>query len=309
MRVLRWKWRLANRGIVTATIEDDGREVVAQDSRVLSEALRGTKPEGHTVVVTPVQSNLEDSVRPPIEAVVTFDPQAPICILRVDDHEVSPAAWPERERPTIPMPSQPSVPWKLVAIGALVLVLAAFLFSSVHGSRLSSADTKLRGTHRASNGLFIAHFPEDLDARAAVLPTGVGGVVLEDKAKTTTIVLGSLPPDASGAAHDPWMIQQRLRDELLANVPKGTARFEELTRRDETCLGEHGAVVVGQLLESGAQRGRVWSCAFIHKDVGYIALVSLGEPATSDDEKRVRAIVEATELTKLADLGTDTSAR
>ena len=40
------------------------------------------------------------------------------------------------------------------------------------------------------------------------------------------------------------MLQQRLHGEAVANLPKGIARYEEGARREETCLGKPGAVVV-----------------------------------------------------------------
>jgi hypothetical protein len=294
---------LANGGVVTAVIEGEGSvESISQGTRVLSRAPRGSRADGHTVVVTP-EDRLDRSERPPIEAVVAFDPSAPICILRVEGQEVTPTAWPVRER-RVPPPAA-SRPWGmhlLALLGAAALVLTMLAFMWLRKGSPSEPDAKLVSTHRASNGLFVAHFPADLEARAPVLPTGVGGVVLEDKPKWISVVIAGFPLDAT-IARDPWAIQQLLRDEALVNVPKGAARFEEATRRDDTCLGERGAVVAGNLVQDSTRRGHIWSCAFIHDSTGYLTLFMLDERASSSEEHRVRTIIDATELTKLANLG------
>jgi hypothetical protein len=301
--LLRWEWTLANRGSVSAVVDTDlGVETVLQGERLLSEAQRGSRSEGHTVLVE-APRDPDRSERPPIEAVVTFDPLLPICILRVDGHDVAPSAWPVRQRVASPPPTSP--PWGSYILGAL-FVVAAFvaLYTAVTRIREASGAKlgPLDGTHRARNGLFIAHYPEDLSARPAVLPSDVGGIRLENKAKTTFVVLAAAPADFVGG-QDPWALQKRLLDEALANVPKGHARYEEVSRNDETCVGERGAVVTGILSESGTTTARIWSCAFEHDGAGYLALTMVTEPTTAETTKAVRGIVDATELTHLAELG------
>jgi hypothetical protein len=300
--LLRWEWTLSNRGSVTAVVDTDlGVERVLQGDRLLSEGPRGSRPGGHTVLVE-APRDPDRSERPPIEAVVTFDPQLPICILRVDGHDVAPSAWPVRQRVTPPAPSRP---WGTYVLGALFVVAAVIALDTAVARIREASGAKLgplEGTHRARNGLFIAHYPEDLSAKAAVLPADVGGVRLEDKSKKVFVVLAAASADFV-AGQDPWSLQKRLLDEALANLPKGHGRFEEVSRTDETCVGERGAVVTGILAENGRASARIWSCAFEHDGAGYLALTMLTEPATPETVTAVRSIVDATELTHLADIG------
>lgn len=299
--ILRWQWTLANRGAVTAIIDPAaGTETVAQDGHTLSAGPRGGRPEGHTVAVQPAKADGR-SERPPIEAVITFDPQLPICILRVDGHEVTPTAWPVKERGEKPPP--PGKPYVRYGVFGVLLLLSLVL---VIRRLLAPApppppDRSLAGTQRAMNGLFIAHYPPELEAKPAILP-GASGILLEDKAQHLTIVLSATQADKDTSL-DPWTLQQKLRDEALANVPKGIARFEETARREDTCLGERGAVVIGRLAHNKSLRGRVWSCAFVHDNAGYFLLYSLAEPTDAEAEAGARKIIDATELSHLADLG------
>lgn len=307
MALLRWQWTLANGGTIAAVIDTAGQtETVGQGSRVLSQCPRGNQPEGHTILVA--QDRPADlSERPPIEAVVSFDPKAPICILRVDGHEVSPNAWPVRERPAPPPEERSKAAYGLLALLGFAIAGAAVWMMWVRGATSPEANLPLAITHRAPSGLFVAHASEDLQARPAVLPTTVSGTVLENKTKTLAIVIAAQSlKDAS--ARDPWSLQQHLRDEALVNV-KGATRFEESARHDETCLGERGAVIVGQLLDGKTPTARVWSCAFVHDGAGYLVLHMLAEPVSATTERRARSIVDATELTHLADLtpASDTS--
>ena len=91
-------------------------------------------------------------------------------------------------------------------------------------------------------------------------------------------------------------------DEALANLAKGTRKYEETARREDTCAGKPGAVVVGHL-GRGDHQAKIWSCAFVHEGAGYLILTMLEDPSTAADDRRLHAIVEATELTRLSDLG------
>lgn len=307
MPILRWQWTFANGGSVTALVDTDlGIETVKQGERTLAEAPRGSHPDGHTVLVEARQEP-DGSDRPPLEALVTFDPKLPICVLRVDGHDVAPAVWPVRQRvPPPPEPARWPKPVLFAILGVTVLALAVLTVRKIASSIDGPALGPLVGTHRAANGLFIAHYPEELEPKPVILPSDVGGLLLVDKAKTVAIVITATP--ASGPANDPWSLYQRLRDETLANLPKGAAQFEEASRSDETCRGERGAVVTGYLSEKGNRRARTWSCAFEHGGAGYLTLFMMAESANPDAAARVRAIVDATELTRLADLGTVTEA-
>lgn len=300
-RTWRWQWTLSNGGTVAAVIDRDANtEVITQGARFLSRSARGAKPEGHTVMVDP--ERLPDaSDRPGVEAVITFAPTAAVCILRVDGQEVAPSAWPVRPPTVTPEAPRPYGAWVLVGLGALALVVFGLVVRATR-SEPPHVDSKIGGMHRAPNGLFIAHYPDDFEARPAVLPPGVGGVVLTDTAKMTAIVVGATlnPPSETT---DPWVLQQRLHDEAVVNLPKGTARYEEGTRSEETCLGRPGAVVTGRIKSGSKATARVWSCTFFHEAAGYIALYMLAEPAGTADVRRARSIIDSTELTRLADLG------
>lgn len=301
---LRWAWTLGNGGVVTAAIEKD-EEIVAQGDTVLSRAPRGSKPQGHRVLVKPKQTP-HRSERPPIEAVLTFGATSPICILRVDDHEVSPTTWPQRKRPSLVAERPPALPlstWVLVLAAVLVVGGGGFLARSLLAKQKAATDDGLGGTFRALNGLFIAHYPKELDAKLPVLPPIASGVLIEDKQRTLSIVLVSVDLDVTNGARDPWALQQQLRDEALANLSTGAGRWRETARKEETCLGRDGAAVIGELAVNGTRTAKIWSCAFLDKSAGYLALAMGAEPAAQDALKRAREIVDATELTRLADLG------
>lgn len=304
-QTLRWRWTLANGGGVEAVIDlDANTEAVLQGSRVLSHCPRGDKPDGHTVLVSP-ERGPDVSERPPIEAVVTFAPRTSVCILRVDGNEVAPVVWPVPIRQRAAPAPEPDRPWGtylLIGLAVVALVIGGAIVRSLRKDHPPRVEGKLDQVHRSMNGLFVAHYSEDLAPRIAVLPPGVGGVVLEDKAKTTNIVIAATTIDAS-SARDPWALQQRLRDEVVANLAKGAGRYEESARRDDTCLGKPGAVVTGQILAEGQRQAKVWSCAFLSETAGYFTLYMLAEPVLNADERRVRSILDATELTRLADLG------
>lgn len=68
------------------------------------------------------------------------------------------------------------------------------------------------------------------------------------------------------------------------------------------CLGEPGAVIVGRLVEAGKPVARLWTCAILHDDAGYMLVSRIAEPVEKDEENSARRIVDATELTHLAEL-------
>ena len=310
MGLLRWRWTLANGGAVEASLDEAGTtEMVFQEGVVLSRALRHARPQGHTVMVAPMRIEGSGSDRPPLEAILTFASHAPICVLRVDGHEVAPSLWPKRDRTSLPhvsvRPKRPrrdlSVHWRLAALGGVgfvVLVVALLSLRAVASG--PTAPVKLGESLRALNGRFIAHFPEDMDQRIPTLPMGMFGVRLDDRSKRTAIVLAAGPRDVT--AGDPWTLQQRLLPEILANLKKVDETFEETARRDETCLGEPGAVIVGRLVEAGKPVAQLWTCAILHDDAGYMLVSRLSEPFLEDDARHARRIVDATELTHLAEI-------
>lgn len=288
----RWEWTLPSGVRMAATVDPAERvESVYVGGRLVSQAPRGSRPEGHVLT-------------DPSGVVVTFQRGALICILRVDGEEVPPARWPVRKRAERPKPRVMSFP--VGVVGAVVLALAAAAGAFVllrDRSPRGEGTAAMAGTHRAENGRFVAHYPASFVARRAVVPSGMSGVVLEDAERKDAIVLLAL---ATGdVPREPWLAQKKLHDEGLANLPRGSSGYEERVRSDEACVGERGAVVRGRVKNTRGETAEVWSCAFLHEGAAYLAMFALRENATSEDEKRLRAIVEETELTTLAEIRVD----
>jgi len=293
----RWEWRLPGGERVTATLDTTtGTEAVLVDGNLVSKAARGTKSEGHVVTVRRASS---EPVTEP--AVVAFDPRLLICVLRVGREEITPDQWPRPQRGKGLGPPRRSSP-----LGILVVVLLA---AAVVGGGIAVAmrvrawsrePGPLAGVHRADNGLFVAHFPASFQTRPAVLPPGVGGLVLEDRKRDEAIVIVSLAfPEGLG---DPWALQKRAHGEALANLPRGGGAHVETARSDGTCLGQPGAVVIGRVTSTRGTPAAVWSCAFFRGGDGYLVMYALDEAANAADAQRLRSIVDATELTRLANM-------
>jgi hypothetical protein len=300
MTEARWEWMLPGSVPVAATLASpEGVESVFVRGGLASQAARGAKPEGHLLTVARPS---DDGENEPLEVSVTFDPRHRICVLRVGGEEIAPQKWPLQERGTArPLPDRP-FPWGiLVVIGALVVVVGIGLVLLRSRPSSGSAAREMRGSYRAENGLFVARFPENMTAKPALTTSGMGGVVLADDARVNAIVIVAIP---SEAMRDPWLLHKRLHDEALANVPRGDGKYTETSRRDDTCLGQAGAVVIGRVTNPRGDPARVWSCAFSRGDNGYLVISSVAENAAADDEKQFRRIIDATELTQLGAIAT-----
>jgi hypothetical protein len=288
MAEARWEWRLPGGERVAATLDrESGVESVLVGDRLASQCPRGAKPEGHLAL--------------PSKATVTFDPRVLVCVLRIDGEEIAPATWPVPERRAERAPPSRSLPSALVlVVAALVVGVVALLVLRV--TRVPArASGEMTGVHRAESGLFVAHFPPAFAARPAVVPHGTSGLALVDDDHADAVVIVAVAsPDAT---RDVWLLQKRFHGEALANVPRADGRYEELARRDDTCLGLAGAVVVGRITNRSGEPAHVWSCAVTRGDVGYLVMSSLRESASVDDERRVRRVVDATELTRLGEVG------
>lgn len=288
MAEARWEWKLLSGERIAATVDSaTGTESVFVGDRVASHSARGGKPEGHVLAPTP--------------GVVTFDPRILVCILRIDGEEVTPVKWPVAERKQTRPPTGRSLPSGLMLVAGLAVVGAlAFLALRGRGER-GGKDSEITGIHRASSGLFVAHFPPSFTERPTVMPNGASGLALVDEEHADAIVIVAVSsPDAP---RDVWLLQKRFHGEALANVPRADGRYEETARRDETCLGRPGAVVVGRVTNRRGEPARVWSCAVTHDDAGYLIMSLIREKAGSDDDKRLRRVIDATELTRLGDVG------
>ena len=293
---LRWEWTLANGARVAAEIDrTQGREVVLVAGRIASEGPRGTKLDGHSVMALhqPGSRNPE-----PLTAVVSFETNHPICILRVDGHEVIPTLWPQpqRRQPT-PEEPHPLLRWLIfAAAGAAVIGVGVALVSRSGGA---TVDLPLSGTQRATNGLFIAHYPTSFRPRPVALPSPLAGSMFEDDAAHEAVLLAAFELDAN-TAPDRWLLQQRFHEEVLANLPKTARSYAEINRHDDTCLGESGAVILGRFERPGGSKARVWSCALVKDRRGYLVAYALPDSAP---DARLRRIVDGTELTQLGSVG------
>jgi hypothetical protein len=289
----RWEWTLPGGARVVATLEPTaGTESVLVDGRVVSKGARGATPNGH---VFPLPGAAESEAE---KVVVSFDPRLLICILRVGREEIAPTLWPApRAAKTRPPPSTPMqlrTPLVLLAVIALVGVAGYMLATR---SPPSDARAPMTGVHRADNGLFVAHFPTSFVARAALVPGGTSGVVLEDRARNEAVVILATTLAADGVT-DPWELQKRAHGEALANLPRGGGAHEETSRTDGTCVGQPGAIVLGRVTSTSGARANLWSCAFRRGPAGYLVMFATPENAPGG-AARLAAVVEATELTQL----------
>lgn len=292
---LRWEWTLANGARVAAEIDGtQGRELVLVGGRIASEAPRGTKPDGHSVVVPHAPGTRNPDT---LTAVASFEPRSAICILRVDGHEVNPTAWPHPQR-RVPKAeeAQPATRWLIyAAVGVAVIGIGIAVARRTGGG---AVEPPLSGAQRATNGLFIAHYPPSFRPKPIALPPLLAGSLLEDDTARAAVVLAAFELEAT-TTPDRWLLQQRFHDEVLANLPKTARSYAEIDRRDEPCLGESGAVIVGRYLRPDGSKARVWSCAFVKDRRGYIVAYALPD---NDPEAPLRRIVEGTELTRLESL-------
>jgi hypothetical protein len=287
----RWEWVLPDGVKVEATVDAaDTLESVFVGGRLASQAPRGSKPEGHVL-------------EKPNGVVVRFQRGALICILRVDGEEVSPNVWPVRKRAERSKPNVVTLPLRAIGIGVIALaVIGGGLW--VWTSRGSSSDgergASLDASFRADNGRFVAHHPKRFVARKAQVPTGASGVVLVDAERAESIVVVAWA--GGDAPTEPWLVQKKLHAEALTNLPRNGPAYEETSRGDESCLGKAGAVVLGKARNARGEVANVWSCGFAHDGAAYLVMSSVGAGSPSEDARRLREIIEATELTHLAEL-------
>jgi hypothetical protein len=290
-RELRWEWTLPSGETVTAVLDPEaGTESVFVDDKRVSACARGGKPEGHAV------GRGEGDAAP--AGVVTFDPRAAICVLREPDgHEITPTRWPERTGPRAT--AAPPTPRRLGLI-IVVLVVCAIAAGGFFALRVRTSSRQETETllYRADNGLFVAHFPARFAAKSAVLPSPMGGVVLEDQTRGDVLVIVALP----ATSNDPWVIHQHVQPEALVNVPRADGRYDERARKDALCHGEPGAVVLGRVNDRHGQPARLWSCTFVHDGTAYLEMYSTADATSARDEASLLRVLDATDLTHLEEL-------
>lgn len=290
----RWEWTLPGDMHVAATLDAAAAvESVYVDGRLVSQAPRGSKAEGH-VFPQPNADAGADKIA------VTFDPRLVICVLRVGREEVAPKRWPT------PQPVKRAPPPRALPLGTIgaVLVVAALGGGAAYvlATRGPAPVTRgpMTGVHRADNGLFVAHFPPSFTARAAVVPSGANGVILEDRARNEAIVI--VASAVGEGTSEPWAIQKRLYGEALTNMPRGSGAHDETSRSDGTCLGQAGAIVLGRVTAANGSRANLWSCAFVRGAAGYLVMYALPENDTTGGAARLQAVIDSTELTRLEDM-------
>lgn len=291
-----WEWRLPSGRRAAARLEpDSGLESVLVDGRVLSKAGRGTKAEGHVIPAAAVGETDGQAV------VVTFDPRNAICILRVGREEISPDVWPAPRATRGQGAVDSAFPLgTILAVLVLLTVLGAGGYLGLRWRDARGASSTFTGVHRADNGLFVAHFPDGFSARPAVVPSGMSGLVIEDREKGGAIVI--IAQAARDELRDPWALDKQSHGEAFANLPHGGGPSVELSRTDGQCLGQAGAIVRGRATSTRGEPAALWSCAFFRGDDGYVAMYVLGENAAPDEAAYLRRIIDATELTHLSTL-------
>ncbi len=292
---MRWEWILPGEVRVAATVDRlTGVESVFASGLVVSQCARGTRPEGHDI-----PSNF---------ATVTFDPQQLICVLRVGREEVAPSKWPVRERAPKPPPDVHFVyrgSGLLVGLVVIAAIAGLAAFAFVKRGREGLHVGALSGVYRAENGLFVAHFPSSFTARAATVASGTSGLTLVDEPPARAIVILAMASKIEGAAPDPWLINKRFHAEALSNLPRDGGLYEELARRDDSCLGLPGAATLGRATGPRGERIRIWSCAVTRGDAAYLVMSSSRELDEADRVSRdeLRHVIDATELTVLPEVG------
>lgn len=287
---LRWEWQLPGGPRVAATLDVAAAvESVFVGDRRVSRGTRGAAPGGHVV---------PDAGELPV--VVTFDANVPVCILRVDGMEISPASWPLPSRgKDRPPPRQPVS----ISLGLVWLVLAGLVAAlAVFGVRalVSSRSEGTSATLRAPNGLFVARFPPAFAARLGEAPPGTTVAILQAETSNDAIVLLAVPLEAG--SREPWSIHMKYYPEVLAALPRANGEYQELNRSDETSGGEAHAIVQGRLENAKGEPAKVWSSAFAHGNAGYVFAYEVREGASGEEEAALRRVVDATELSSLADI-------
>jgi hypothetical protein len=291
----RWEWTLPDGIRVAATVDPQGRaESVFVADELVSTAPRGTRPEGHVLPSLP-------------GVVVTFQSGALICILRREGEEIAPDRWPVRERlRPQPRPSpNGSSPVTILLVGLVLFVVGAVGVFTVRrwlGGGDDSIEGAMGGRFRAANGRFVVHHPMRLVPRRASMGAGLSGVVLSTSRATHVVVL--VVDAAPDAPQDPWTAQKRLSAEAQVLVPRGEGAPEEVVRREETCVGRPGAVIVHRVRDTRGRPASLWSCGFVDRGAAYLAMTLAPEDISDAERDELRKIVEATELTQLAALGT-----
>lgn len=281
---LRWEWEPSPGSRVRATLDAAGRtESVYLDDVCVSRAPRGARREGHAVALP------RGGV-----ATVTFDPSVVVCILRIDGMEIAPLAWPAPRRgPASPAPPRRAPP-ALAVLGLVIVGALALVIGKLASTRDVVAETR---THRADNGLFVAHLPSTYVERVGSTSPG-GSLLTVHRGDAAAVILARRGGDG---ARDRWAVQQRLGAEALAALPRASGAYRETSREEGTCAGEPGAIVQAEVTDRAGRPARTWACGFVHGEAAYLLSYLVPDAAASEQEAELRGILDATELTNLAE--------
>lgn len=296
MSELRWEWTLPSGAVVAATLEPTtGVESVYVAGELVSRSDRGAMSEGHPVTERDDATGERVAV-----GVVAFDPKLAICVHRsVEGFEVRPFKWPAPKSRTRPPPPGRPLPTGLLLLltgAAIVLLAGAMIGRKLLAGRAADADAVV--TYRAKNGRFVLRHRAGLSTKEAVGPAAMSGLVLEDTSTGDTLVVAAAPI-APDAARDAWGTQRRMFPEVLVNLPRHDAAYEELSREERTCYGQPGAFVRARVHGRGGEARDVHGCVFSRGGSAYAVATMVREGAKDAEVARVEAALASLELTAL----------
>ena len=211
---------------------------------------------------------------------------------------------------------------KIVKIGlgvvvALVVFVGTAMYvrrfaSGVSGFLAGSRGAAPAGALTASNGLATVHYPagfavkeqsksesgpkgSDDACRERTCTIQMSIVELTSTSRDEGAFVASFKMNGKRVGRDPWLVSNYLHEHFSEVAKVHGAAYVETARKDETCLGEAGAVVIGHFTDNKNQDGTVWTCTFIRDGNAYWVgtFVNAKYPG---DEPALRAIVDATEI-------------
>jgi hypothetical protein len=300
-----WQWQLPSGEALIARFDPTSHvESIWLGPRLVSRSGQGGKREGHAVILTPTAVPAAQPYRGPHEAVVLFDADGKACSLRIEGMDLPPVRTPgaldAASRSPNVSPSVQGQGWTLgrvvgAGVGVLVGVLLsrAIFVAVVHRRENVVVNTTISATHPSPNGLFVAHYPA---AFTPVVQPGLpeGTFMLRHPSKDEHVAICAFP---NAVPDDPWKLQQIVQRDGVAGLLRTGATYEETERRDETCAGKNGAVVIGKVTAKGTT-GKMWSCTFVHGGHPYWLMYLIDDRDAQADEAMLRRIVDATELTE-----------
>jgi hypothetical protein len=186
----------------------------------------------------------------------------------------------------------------------LIAVAAGAAFIEIRRWREEQvvAEGTIDKTFASPNGLFVAHHSAAFKPTVPPkLPRDVGVVALMNQKKDESVYLIALLLPST-IPDDPWKLHETIQKGFVKGLLGEGLAYEETERKDETCLGEPGAVVRARYhVENDS--GWMWSCTFAHAGYPYRVMYAFPD-RHAGDEALLRKIVDATELTVPAVIAT-----